>query len=67
MYRPVVLSVLVLSAFLAPRPAQAYPDSGAQYPVTAKGVSWTVLQDHRNPLRWYYLPAAASLSETEEL
>lgn len=64
MYRTSVLFILVLSAFLSPRPAQAYPNSGARYSLTVKGVSWTVLQDHRDPLRWYYLPAAATLSET---
>ena len=63
MSRTIVLSVLVLSAFLFPRPVEAYPNSAPQYTITVKDVSWTVLQDHRNPLRWYYLPAVVNLSE----
>ena len=63
MHRTTAAAALSLAVLFLPRPAQTYPNSAAQYSVTAKGVSWTVLQDHRNPLRWYYLPAVASLLE----
>lgn len=63
MYRTISLFILTLAALLSPRPVLAYPNSDARYTLTVKDVSWTVLQDHKDPLKWYYLPAAASLFE----
>ena len=64
MLRTIAASALSLFTLFSPYPAQAYPNSAEQYSLTVKDIPWTVLQDHREPLRWYYLPAAASLSET---
>ena len=64
MLRTIAAAALSLFTLFSPCPARAYPNSAAQYSLTIKDVSWTVLQDHRDQLRWYYLPAAASLSET---
>jgi len=63
MHRTITAAVLVVAVLFSPRPAPAYPNSDAQYSLTVKDVSWTVLQDHKDPLRWYYLPAVANLSE----
>ena len=63
MLRTIAASALSLFTLFSPYPAQAYPNSAEQYSLTVKDVPWTVLQDNRDPLRWYYLPAAASLSE----
>lgn len=59
MSRSRFLSLAMLVACLAAPPAFAYPNAEQKHVVSAGGASWTVLQDHKNPLRWYYVPATA--------
>ncbi len=56
-------ALATLAACLSAPPAFAYPHAGQKQVISAGGASWTVLQDHQNPLRWYYVPAAARLVE----
>lgn len=57
------LSTLCLAALLAPSAAPAFPNSAERHVIAVNGVSWTVLQDHNDPLQWYWAPAAARLGE----
>jgi hypothetical protein len=58
------LALAALAACLSAPPAFAYPNAEQKHVVSAGGASWTVLQDHKNPLRWYYVPAQAKLVES---
>jgi len=57
-------ALATLVACFSASPAFAYPHAGQKHIVSAGGASWTVLQDHQSPLRWYYVPAAARLVES---
>ncbi len=58
-----VSALAALAACLCTPSAFAYPNAEQKHVVSANGASWTVLQDHKNPLRWYYVPAMARLVE----
>lgn len=58
-------TLAALAACLSAPPAFAYPHAERKHVVSAAGASWTVLQDHQNPLRWYYVPAAAQQAESK--
>lgn len=57
MHRKTALSIISLAALLSPAAAPAYPNAEARHSVTAKGASWTVFQDHKDPQLWHYVPA----------
>ena len=63
MKRALPLFLLCLASLLAPSGAPAFPDTAARHAVDVKGVSWTVLRDHKDPLQWYYVPAVARQAE----
>lgn len=61
MHRKTALLIICIAALLTPAAAPAYPNADARHSLTARGASWTVFQDHKDPLLWHYVPAVARL------
>lgn len=59
---PILIALCALALALA-APALATPSVSVQHVVMVDGAGWTVIQDDKDPMQWYFVPSVVRVAE----